>query len=65
MFGLTKREQRWKAEEEAAKMLLGFLSTVIAAKASVEIARSNANALTEIEQLRLENAALKAKVNHE
>lgn len=55
MFGLTKREQRWKAEQEAAEVVLGFLGEVVRANAAVTVAETE----KELERLRQENAWLK------
>lgn len=56
MFGLTKREQRWKAEQRAVETLCGFAAEVVRAQADVRIAE----ALAEVERLRKENAQLRA-----
>jgi cell division protein FtsB len=56
MFGLTKREQRWKAEQQAAELLVGLAQTVVQANAEIRIAEANA----ELERLRKENAELRA-----
>ena len=56
MFGLTRREQRWKADQKTAELLVSFASAVIDAQARVRIAEAEA----EVERLRAENAALKA-----
>jgi hypothetical protein len=58
MFGLTKREQRWKAEQQAAELLVGFASTVARAAADVSVAEAMADA-TELQRLRAENAELR------
>ena len=61
MFGLTKREQRWKADQEAATLLVALVSTVIKARAEMDVAESNAKAAAdslELEQLRVENLRL-------
>lgn len=57
MFGLTKREQRWKAEEKAAELYLGLISTTVKAAAAVRIADAQADA-DELARLKAENAAL-------
>jgi hypothetical protein len=36
MFGLTKREQRWKAKQALAETLLGFAGTVVSAAAKAK-----------------------------
>lgn len=51
MFGLTKREQRWKAEQQAVDSLFNF---------AVEISRVQLEA--ENAQLRQENASLKERL---
>jgi hypothetical protein len=56
MFGLTKREQRWKAEQQAAELLAGLARAVVQANAEIRIAEANA----ELERLRRENAELRA-----
>jgi cell division protein FtsB len=56
MFGLTKREQRWKAEQQAAELLVGLAQAVVQANAEIRIAEANA----ELERLRKENAELRA-----
>lgn len=42
MFGLTKREQRWKAEQQAAELLVGLAKAAVRAVADVRIAEANA-----------------------
>ncbi len=42
MFGLTKREQRWAAEQEAANTLLRLAEAAIAARTRIEVARVDA-----------------------
>jgi hypothetical protein len=56
MFGLTKREQRWKAEQQAAELVVGLARAVVRANAEIRIAEANA----ELERLRKENAELRA-----
>ena len=61
MFGLTKREQRWKADQEAATLIVALVSTVIKARAEMDVAATNAKAIAdtlELEQLRAENLRL-------
>lgn len=58
MFGLTKREQRWKAEQEAAALLAGMAVAKLRAVADIRVAEANANA-AEIDRLRIENSELK------
>jgi hypothetical protein len=42
MFGLTKREQRWKAEQQAAELIVGFAQSTVRAAADVRVAESHA-----------------------
>lgn len=42
MFGLTKREQRWKAEQQAAELLAGIVTSTVRASADVAVAQANA-----------------------
>ena len=63
MFGLTKREQRWKAEQQAAELLVALAQTAIKAKADIAIAEANASRDEEIKALRAEIAALKEQSN--
>jgi len=64
MFGLTRREQRWKAEQQAAEMLVGLCATAVKAAAKIReaevVAEAQANAL-EVERLRLKVAELENK----
>lgn len=57
MFGLTKREQRWKAEQKAAETLLGFVSCVAHSAAEVRAAEALADS-SELARLRQENVSL-------
>lgn len=43
MFGLTKREQRWKAEQQAAEMLAGLVAVAIRGSADASIAQAQAD----------------------
>lgn len=56
MFGLAQREQRWKAEQEAAELGLKFLSDMAMAKAREAEA---INQTKEIEVLKLEVAKMR------
>lgn len=59
MFGLTRREQRWKAEQKAAETLAGFTVAVLRTKA--QIAQTEALTEERIRQIvREELAALAA-----
>ena len=40
MFGLTKREQRWKAEQQAAEVLVGLVAVTVQAAANVRVAEA-------------------------
>jgi hypothetical protein len=62
MFGLSKREQRWAAEQRAAELLTSVATAAIQAAASVEAARANVDA-AELERLRTENAELRDHVD--
>lgn len=58
MFGLTKREQRWKAEQQAAEVLAGLAAAAIRGAADVRIAEAQVDA-SELARLRAENAELR------
>lgn len=63
MFGLTRREQRWKADQQAATLLVGLASVAIKARAEMDVAATNAKAKAiadtlELELLRAENLRL-------
>jgi hypothetical protein len=58
MFGLTKREQRWKAEQQAAELIVGLAQAAVRAAADVRIAELNAEA----ERLRKENAEIRRRL---
>lgn len=58
MFGLTKREQRWKAEQQAAELMVGRAATTVRAAADVRAAEAMADA-AELQRLRAENAELR------
>lgn len=55
MFGLTRREQRWKAEQQAAELLAGLAAVAIQARVQMDANDQSA----EIAQLRAELEALK------
>jgi nitrate reductase cytochrome c-type subunit len=59
MFGLTRREQRWKAEQQAAELLVGLAATTVRAVADARVAEAQTDA-TELARLRAENATLRA-----
>ena len=58
MFGLTKREQRWKAEQQAAETLAGLAAVAIRGAAEVRVAEAQVDA-AELSSLRTENANLR------
>lgn len=65
MFGLTRREQRWKADQQAAELLVSLASVAIKARAEIDVAEANAKAVAdakELEELRAENLRLKAAI---
>ena len=51
MFGLTKREQRWKAEQHAAEVLAGLAGAALQAAAQVRVAEAQTDA-AELARLR-------------
>ena len=59
MFGLTRREQYWKAQERAAEIAAGLAAVAIKSAADTEIARAKVNA-KELESLRAEVAVYRA-----
>lgn len=58
MFGLTQREQRWKAEQKAAETLAAFAAVAVKAKADIAVAEAKVDA-DELARLRVENAELR------
>ena len=58
MFGLTKREQRWKAEQLAAETLTAFAGGALQAAAQIRVAEAQTDA-AELARLRAENAELR------
>ena len=62
MFGLTKREQRWKAEQQAAEVLAELAKTVVQARAKVAVAEAQTSA-DELARLRAENAAQREELD--
>lgn len=65
MFGLTRREQRWKAEQQAAELLVGLIATTVKSAAKVAEAEAFAKAQSdalEVERLRLKVAELERKL---
>lgn len=61
MFGLTKREQRWKAQQKAAEVLAGLAAIAIKESALLRVAELQADA-DEISRLRVENAELRSRI---
>lgn len=61
MFGLTKREQRWKAEQQAAEVLVAITGVALRAAADIRIAEAKNNA-DELERLRTENNELRNRL---
>lgn len=59
MFGLSKREQRWKAEQKAAESLITLAAVAIKANADVEIAKAKAK---EAEALKRNEPILMSKI---
>lgn len=53
MFGLTRREQRWKAEQKAAETLIPLIAATVQAAADIRVSESNTDA-AELERLRSE-----------
>ena len=52
MFGLTKREQRWKAEQQAAEALAARAGTALRAAAEIRVAEAKTDA-EELSRLRM------------
>jgi hypothetical protein len=44
MFGLTRREQRWKAEQQVAEVLAPLVATAIKAAADIQVAEAQTDA---------------------
>lgn len=59
MFGLTRREQRWKAEQKAAELILAALPKTLNAIAEIKKATA---ASEELAALQLEVAELRKKL---
>lgn len=57
MFGLTKREQRWRAEQQAAEVLAALVGTVVRAAADARVTEAKTDA-DQLARLRSENAEL-------
>ena len=58
MFGLTRREQRWKAEQQVAEVLAALAGTALRAAADVRVAEAKTDA-EELARLRTENGELR------
>lgn len=58
MFGLTRREQRWKAEQAVVETLMPLLVTIAEATAQARVAEAQAGA-DEVPKLRAEVAELR------
>ena len=43
MFGLTKREKLWKAEQQAVELIVGLAATAVTAAAQVRVAEEQTN----------------------
>ena len=61
MFGLTKREQRWKADQQAADTLVSLVVGIVKSAAEIRIAEARTDA-DELARLRAENIELKDKL---
>ena len=57
MFGLTKREQRWKAEQQVAEVMAGLAAVAIRGEADARVAEAQTDA-AELARLRGDNAEL-------
>jgi hypothetical protein len=55
MFGLTKREQRWKAEQQAAEVLASVANAALRAAAEIRVAEAQTDA-AELARLRAAEA---------
>jgi cell division protein FtsB len=58
MFGLTRREQRWKADQQAAELLFSMATTVVSAAAEIRVAEAKTD-VSELDRLRAENSELR------
>ncbi len=58
MFGLTKREQRWKAEQQAAEAILGFVSKIAELRTEVVKTEIENDKTEELNVLREQNKML-------
>lgn len=58
MFGLTRREQYWKASQRAAETMVTLATAVVQARAEIAVAGAQADA-DELKRLRADNALLR------
>lgn len=61
MFGLTRREQYWAAQEKAAGMLVSVACAVIKARAEIQVAEAQSDAI-ELKALRAEVAEMRQQL---
>lgn len=59
MFGLSEREQRWKAEEKAAEIMVAFAERVLSLAVDARIAEAHL-ATAELARLKTEVAELRS-----
>ena len=62
MFGLTRREQRWKAEQKIAEVMMPMLGEMALVVAHVRAAEANTDA-AELERLRVEITRNKERIS--
>lgn len=58
MFGLSKREQWWAAEQKAAELLVTLAVSVVKARAEIQVAEAQTDA-AELAKLRAEIAEMR------
>lgn len=58
MFGLSRREQRWAAEQKAAELLVSVACAAIKAQAEIQVAEAQSDAI-ELKALRAEVAEMR------
>lgn len=58
MFGLSKREQRWAAEQKAAELLVSLAVSVVKARAEIQVAEAQSDT-AELKKLRAEVAEMR------
>ena len=61
MFGLTLREQRWKAEQQAAEVLFALVATTVKAAADIRVAEAQCDASV-LKALRAEVAKMRQQL---